>query len=262
MTAVSCSTLVREMNSTVGTYRDHVVVLNGFDFSSIPSRATPGQLDGPLRFVYAGQIEPMKGIPQLIEGVSRIAADPNAPPFDLDLIGPASASYADSLRVDLQERGLADRVRLVGRLEKSELLFRLASYDAAALLLKMDEPFGYAWLEAAAAGLPVIVTRGRAVSEAFPAQYPLFVSDRDDPAEVAAAFRWCGEHRDSLAAVGASLRTHLHDICDTNAVVTPRYAAVLESARPPDVRTDRDTLLASVLTCQAFGLAQDGWSAA
>lgn len=261
LTAVSCSTLVREMNSAIGTYGDHVVVLNGLDFSSVSSHATPGRHEGPLRFVYAGQIEPMKGIPQLIEGVSRIAGDPALPAFELDLIGPASASYADALRDELQTRGLADRVRLIGRLEKSDLLRRLGSYDAAALLLKLDEPFGYAWLEAAAAGLPVIVTRGRAVSEAFPAQYPLFVHDRDDPADVAAAFRWCVEHRESLASVGASLRAHLHDICDTHTVVNPRYQAVLESARPPRVHTDRDTLLASVLTCQAFGLAQDGWSA-
>jgi glycosyltransferase involved in cell wall biosynthesis len=259
LTAVSCSTLVREANSTIGTYRDHVVVPNGFDFDSIGRRARPALHDGPLRFVYAGQIEPMKGIPQLIEGVSRLAGDASAPRFTLDLIGPASASFAGVLERDLRERGLADRVRLIGRVEKAGLLDRLASYDAAVLLLKTDEAFGYAWLEAAAVGLPVIVTRGRAVSETFPADYPLFVGDRDNPEDVAAAIRWCTQHRGSLASAGASLGQHLAAKCDANTVINPRYLEMLESARPPRVGTDRDTLLASVLTCQSFGLAQDGW---
>lgn len=261
LTAVSCSTHVRTQNSTLGQYDEHFVVLNGFDFSSIEAHAQPGLHDGPLRFVYAGQIEPMKGIPQLIEGVSRLSTEAGAPAFELDLIGPSSSSYAESLSTELRARGLADRIRLLGRLEKSDLMRRLASYDVATLLLKHDEPFGYAWLEAAAIGLPVVVTRGLAVSEAFPSDYPLLVDDRDEATEVASALRWCASHRGSLGSVGQSLGRHLARVCDTSTVVRPRYEEILEGARPPRVKTDLDSLLATVLTCDAFGLAQDEWSA-
>jgi glycosyltransferase involved in cell wall biosynthesis len=256
ITAISCASHVREMNSAAGCYGAHHVILNGVDFSSIARHAAPGRHDGALRLVCFGQVEPMKGIPQLIEGVSRLASS-EAPPFELDIIGPASASYADSLRLDLQSRGLADRVRLVGRLEKSDLLARLATYDAAVLLLKLDEPFGYSWLEAASAGLPVIVTRGHAVRDAFPASYPLFVEDRDDADGVAAALFWCLTHRPSLAPVGDALRRHLSATCDTATAVTPRYLDILEHAAPPRTRADAQALLASALTVDAYAMAAE-----
>jgi glycosyltransferase involved in cell wall biosynthesis len=257
ITAISCASHVREMNSVVGCYGSHHVVSNGVDFSAIPTQARPGRHEGPLRFVYFGQVEPMKGIPDLIEGVGRLAADTQAPRFTLDIIGPASASYAESLRADLQSRGLADRVQLVGRLEKPELMSRLASYDAAALLLKWEEPFGYAWLEAAAAGLPVIVTRGRAVADVFPEDYPLFVEDREDTDAVAASLGWCVSHRGSLASIGAALRRHLSAVCDATTAVNPRYLDILGHAAAPRVKTDMQTLLASALTVDAYAMASE-----
>jgi len=160
-----------------------------------------------------------------------------------------------TLSGELKARGLADRVRLPGRIEKSELLARLANYDAAILLLKLEEPFGYAWLEAAAAGLPVIVTRGLAVSDVFPSSYPLFVDDRDDAESVAGAVRWCISNRESLGTLGADLRQHLRRQCDTATAVNPRYATILEQAAPPRTRTHPDTLLAAALTVEAYALS-------
>ncbi len=260
LTAVSCSTLVRDMNSVVGDYAEHVVVLNGVDFGAMTHQAQPGLHDGPLRFVYAGQVEPLKGIPHLIEGASRLAASGTAP-FELDIIGPATTSYAASLADGLTSKGLDGCVRLLGRMERTELWHRLSTYDAAVLPLKLDEPFGYAWLEAAAAGLPVVVTRGRAVTENFPDSYPLFIDDRDDPLSVAAALGWCLSHRTALAPLGRALHAHLRQRCDTTTAVNPRYERVLASARPPRIATDRNTLLASLLTCDAFGTSCQGASA-
>jgi glycosyltransferase involved in cell wall biosynthesis len=255
LTAVSCAAHVRDMNSIVGEYGTHHVVLNGIDFSIVTAAARPGRHGGPLRLVYFGQVEPMKGIPQLVDGIARFAAMPDAPRFALDIIGPASASYAASLAEQLAARGLADAVRLVGSLEKRDLLTRLAEYDAAILLLKLDEPFGYAWLEAAAAGLPVIVTKGRVVSQAFPSSYPLFVADRDDPASVASSLQWCVANTDALAAIGTTLRRHLFRQCDAPTAVNPRYLSILERATPPRTRTDPDALLSAALTVDAYALS-------
>jgi glycogen(starch) synthase len=255
ITAISCASHVRDMNSVVGEYGTHHVVLNGIDFSAIASHAQPGCHDRPLRLVYFGQVEPMKGVSQLIDGVARFASASPAAPFELDIIGPASASYAASLSEQLQTLGLADRIRLVGRIEKDDLLRRLAEYDAAVLLLKLEEPFGYAWLEAAAVGLPVIVTRGRVVSDAFPASYPLFVDDRDDPRCIATALQWCVANANALAAVGADLRQHLFRQCDAATAVNPRYTAVLEQAAAPRRRTDPDSLLSAALTAEAYALS-------
>src|SRR5262245_4737273 len=94
ITAVSCASHVRELNSVVGRDVAHHVVLNGVDFSAMPAHAQPGGHDGPLRFVYFGQVEPMKGIPQLIEGLGRLVANSETARFTLDIIGPASSSYA------------------------------------------------------------------------------------------------------------------------------------------------------------------------
>jgi len=257
ITAVSCASHVREMNSIVGRYGTHHIVLNGVDFDGMPARAMPGRHDGPLRFVYFGQVEPMKGVPHLIDGVVRVLASFPDAPFHLDVIGPASASYADSLQADLRARGLERHIALLGRMEKAVLMSRLATYDAATLLLKNDEPFGYAWLEAAAAGLPVIVTRGRAVSDAYPAPYPLFVADRDDPDDVASTLRWALTHRAALAELGEALRSHLRARCDMHSAVTPAYLHILEHAAPPRVVTDPDSLIATALTVDSYALASE-----
>ncbi len=257
ITAISCASHVRDMNSVVGGYGEHHVILNGVDFEASPRLAAPGQHDGPLRFVYFGQVEPMKGIGALIDAVDDASTAPGAGPFTLDIIGPASASYANELRVDLARRGLNERVRLVGALERASLMTRLPNYDAAVLLLKHEEPFGYAWLEAAAAGLPVLVTRGRAVADAFRSDYPLFVHDRDDRAALAALLTWCVTHRDALPDIGVTLRRHLHATCDTVSAVHPRYLDILEHARAPRVATDLESLLASALTMDAFDLATE-----
>ena len=257
ITAVSCASHVREMNSVVGRYGSHHVVLNGVDFSAIPAHAQPGRHDDPLRFVYFGQVEPMKGIPYLIEGVGRLVANRDTPPFTLDIIGPGSASYVETVQSDLRSRGLAGRVQLVGRLEKRDLMVRLASYDAAVLLLKKEEPFGYAWLEAAAAGLPVVVTRGRAVADVFPEDYPLFVEDREDADHVAGIIGWCLSHRDALAPIAAGLTQRLSAVCDTTSAVNPRYLEILEHAVPPRAKTDAETLLASALTVDAYAMAAE-----
>jgi glycosyltransferase involved in cell wall biosynthesis len=255
MTAVSCASHVRAMNSVVGEYGTHVVVPNGVDFAAFAARGESRQHGGPLRLVYFGQVEPMKGIPQLIAGIDAFAASPESTPFELDIIGPASASYGAELAAEIASHRLDDRVRLVGRLEKSDLLARLDGYDAAVLLLKQEEPFAYASLEAPAAGLPVVITRGHAVADAYPSDYPLFVDDRDDAEAVASALRWCASHRDRLAELGSDLRAHLLRRCDTTTAVNPRYLDILESARVPDRPTDVDALLAGALTVEAHALS-------
>lgn len=258
VTAISCATHVREMNSAVGHYGTHHLVLNGVDFDGVSDRAQPGRHDGPLKFVYFGQVEPMKGIPQLVNGISRLLEMPSVPPFTLDMVGPAATSYVDSLRQELESRALAGRVRLLGRLEKRELMSRLADYDAAVLLLKRDEPFGYAWLEAAAVGLPVVVTRGYAVSDAFPAPYPLFVDDREDADCVARSILWSLSHRSELATLGAALGAHLSTVCDLKTAVVPRYLGILERAVPPRVPTHMESFLASALTVDAHAMWFEG----
>jgi glycosyltransferase involved in cell wall biosynthesis len=258
ITAVSCASHVREMNSVVGEYGTHHVVLNGLDFSAITAHARPGQRERPLRLVYFGQVEPMKGIPQLVDGIARFASTSRTTPFQLDVIGPASGSYAAALTKQLQTLALADRVRIVGRVEKGDLLRSLAEYDAAVLPLKLDEPFGYAWLEAAAVGLPVIVTRGRVVSDVFPATYPLFVEDRDDPECIASALQWCVANKSTLDTVGTDLRQHLFHQCDSATAVNPRYTAILEHAVSPRRRTDPDSLLSAALTVEAYALSAGG----
>jgi glycosyltransferase involved in cell wall biosynthesis len=257
LTAISCASHVRAMNSVVGEYGTHVVVPNGVDFSAFPTRREPRRRGGPLRLVYFGQVEPMKGIPQLIAGIDAFASSHRSTPFEIDIVGPASASYGAELAAEIASRRLDDRVRLVGRLEKSDLLARLDGYDAAVLLLKQEEPFAYASLEAPAAGLPVAITRGHAVADAYPPDYPLFVDDRDDAEAVASALRWCASHRDRLAELGSDLRAHLLRRCDTTTAVNPRYLEILENARVADRPTDVDALLAGALTVETHALSMN-----
>jgi len=120
-----------------------------------------------------------------------LAALPEATRPDYLVIGdgperPALMSLA-------RELGLAERVRLVGQLDHRRALAELARCHLL-VMPSVDEPFGVAYVEAMAAGLPVIAVR-----------------DEGGPQDIAAAGRGIvlvprDDHRALAEAIAAELR--------------------------------------------------------
>jgi glycosyltransferase involved in cell wall biosynthesis len=107
-----------------------------------------GLRDGFL--LHVGSDEPRKNLSRLVAAHAQLASRrPETPP--LALVGPVTRRPGDSIRA-------------LGYLDPSELR-ALMSAASALVLVSLEEGFGLPVLEAMAAGLPVVCSRGSALSE-------------------------------------------------------------------------------------------------
>ena len=128
------------------------------------------------------RITPEKGIHTLIEATAKLKA---SPPVQLLVVGgpyfPKDAEYIDSLKVQAQKLGIADRVIFTGFLEDTDAILSLL--DVVLLASTIPEACPRTIIEAMAAGVPVIATPLGGSKELVTPETGILV-----PAEDAAAF--------------------------------------------------------------------------
>jgi glycogen synthase len=110
-----------------------------------------------LRLVYAGRLEPEKGIATIIRALALLPA-PILAQTTLDVIGRGKPRYERALKQMVVEQGVQDRVSFQGAVLHREMPSTMANYDALILASEWEEPFARIVLEAMAAGLVVIGT--------------------------------------------------------------------------------------------------------
>jgi teichuronic acid biosynthesis glycosyltransferase TuaC len=104
------------------------------------------------------------------------------------------------------ELGVADRVRFVGQLPNDRAVAEAAKCDLF-VMPGVEEPFGVAFVEAMAAGLPAIGSRGEGGPEDIAAAGPGMVLVQPDDAEaLAAEIARLTADRSELARLGAAAR--------------------------------------------------------
>ena len=104
------------------------------------------------------------------------------------------------------ELGVADHVSFLGQLENREAVARAAGCDLF-VMPGVEEPFGVAFVEAMAAGLPAIGSRGEGGPEDIAAAGPgMVLVEPDDPARLAAVIDRLTADRSELARLGAAAR--------------------------------------------------------
>ncbi|HYO82653.1 MAG TPA: glycosyltransferase [Bryobacteraceae bacterium] len=253
VSAISCSRKILTANSSLGRYRSHRVIYNGVDFAAIPNRPR-ASIKGCVRFVYFGQVEEVKGVRHIAEAAARLRREAANVEFEIDIIGRGSEEFRLNLQQFIEANALHRVVRLRGFVPRNEMLDTLCEYDAALMLLSDLEPFAYAPIEAAAAGLPVVQTLGSGNAESLPAGYPLGVADRSDYGHVAERLKWCIENRASLPAIAADLRRHQQALCDFHTVSMPSYLRVLRAARPASTAFSTSDLIAADMTARGYAL--------
>ena len=112
----------------------------------------------------------------------------------------------EPLRQMAAELGVADRVQMTGQLDHARALKELGRCHLY-VMPSVREPFGVAYVEAMAAGLPAIATRGEGGPEDIAAAGPgLVLVPRDDHRAVAAAIERELRDKSALAAHGAAAR--------------------------------------------------------
>lgn len=145
-----------------------VVIRNGVDFVRFQApQPDPGK-QGPT-VLASGGVKARKGTLLLVEAFAQVHAQ--LPEARLVVTGAAEPDYQARVEALIARYGLDEHVRLAGVIPEAELLAWYRHADVFALpalnVGSKFEGFGLVFLEASAAGLPVIGTRGSGVEEAI-----------------------------------------------------------------------------------------------
>jgi glycosyltransferase involved in cell wall biosynthesis len=196
--------LALEIRTTFPAIAEAVVTIpNGVDYAAFAppgdggaaARARLGLPPDPPVAVFMGGDWWRKGLHHAIDGVA------GAPEWHLVVAG-AGAGGSAAIKRHADRAGAADRVHFVGKLSDP----RPALWAADALVLPSAyEGFSLATLEAAAAGLALVVPRINGTEELVEDGVNGFFCERDG-ATIAARLRALGDDRRLLAAVGAAAR--------------------------------------------------------
>jgi glycosyltransferase involved in cell wall biosynthesis len=159
------------------------------------------QSNGAVRLVTVGHLVARKRHETVLRALARL--DPARRPEYL-VIG--DGPCRDPLHRLAADLGVADRVRFLGQLPNPEAVARAATCDLF-VMPGVEEPFGVAFVEAMAAGLPAIGSRGEGGPEDIAAAGPgMILVEPDDPGALAGVLDRLVRDRSELARLGAAAR--------------------------------------------------------
>jgi glycosyltransferase involved in cell wall biosynthesis len=184
----------------------HVPLGTGEDLAPAPPREDARRqlgIVGPF-VLTVGSVFNRRCLPELLRAWRRLGGT-----AILDVVGENRTSPRLDLPALVNELGLARHVRLSGFVDEAGLALRYAAADAAVFLSEY-EGFGLPALEAAARGVPLLVSRHPSLGEVF-GRAALVVDPRDEAAIAAGLARLLEDTglRRVLTAAGAGLaRAH------------------------------------------------------
>lgn len=111
-------------------------------------------LKAPLRFVFMGRIEPMKGLDLCIQAAGRVVAEHQD--FVVDIYGEADETYLQQCKKQIQRLHLDHHFQFKGKTDNP--LQILAQYDVLIMPTLAREAFGRVIIEAMACSLIVLAT--------------------------------------------------------------------------------------------------------
>jgi glycosyltransferase involved in cell wall biosynthesis len=197
----------------IGSHRPRVVAYPGRDH--LPPTLTPEQIEartqqpGPLRLLFVGNLTPVKGLHTLLRALGRLPTDT----WRLTVVGSLmmDPGYVHSIRRQIAESGLTDRVRLLGACPNAAVAIHLTHSQVLAVP-SLYEAFGIAYLEAMGFGLPVIASTAGAAHELITHTVHGFLVAPGDAATLAEHIRTLQRDRDCLRrmSLAAYRRAQIH----------------------------------------------------
>lgn len=156
----------------------------------------------PGRFLYAGRIANGKGLTDLIRAFAQAGASTTR----LVLAGAMpDPSYGRRLCEEIERLGLAERVKLVGLLDESQLINEFARSQAL-ILPSHQETAPMVIQQAMAAGLPVVATRVGGIPDQIDHESTGLLFDAGDTARLAEHIRRIGQQPGWAERLGVSAR--------------------------------------------------------
>ena len=109
--------------------------------------------DWGWRLLYAGRIDPRKGIATAVEALAALPEE-----AELEIVGDGEPSEVNRLRELAAQSGVERRVLFRGAAAPEDMPGAYAAADAVVFPVEWDEPWGLVPLEAMSVGRPVIAT--------------------------------------------------------------------------------------------------------
>ncbi|KAF0093762.1 MAG: glycosyl transferase family protein [Puniceicoccaceae bacterium 5H] len=206
-----------------------VVPLPLGDVPDLPREPLP---EGEQRLVYAGRIEPRKGVETLVRAVAPLLE--KHPRLTLHLFGRDTEhpSLGRSMQEWLQRfvpAEHAERVVFHGAVPREEL-WREYRQATLGVVPSHWEPFSFVCQEMMASGLPVVATTAGGMAEMIEHGESGWLCEAASPAALTRALQEAlGQRAEKLAAVGEAARQRIHQYCD-NATITEQTVAALQQA--------------------------------
>ena len=204
------------------------VVHLGADMPAIPASAAASG-NGRIRMVTVAHLVARKRHDVVLRAIALL--DPGHRP-EYVIIG--DGPRREGLERLAAELGVADRVRFLGQLVNPDAVARAAECDLF-VMPGVEEPFGVAFVEAMAAGLPAIGARGEGGPEDIAAAGGgMVLVAPDDAGALAAELSRLSSDRDELRRLGAAARATVEasftwERCGEQTVAA--YCRALASAR-------------------------------
>ncbi len=141
------------------------VIPNGVD---VPAKLPPKAPETPRTLLFLSRLHPVKNLPALISAWGKVLAAPTLADWQLRIIGPDEAGYAETLAPLIAALGPRPRITLEGPADDAAKAAAFSQAQAF-ILPSLSENFGIAVAEALAHGLPAITTTGMPWSDLVPA---------------------------------------------------------------------------------------------
>ncbi len=138
------------------------------------------------RFLFVGRLHPVKGIAKIVS-----AMDQAGPNIVLDIIG--GGPYEQRIKNIIKEKGLEDRVRLLGE-RSNEVIHEIMEYYQGLILPSHYETQGIVLLEANAHAIPVIASDIPAIRETVKNNFNGILCDHEKPEEFIKAMKYISDN--------------------------------------------------------------------
>lgn len=152
--------LQRKLADSIPAFQNATVVMCGIELKQFQQvQAARLQPDmKPLRLIYVGRLDPLKGVHAAIEALAHLRHLPGAPEATLTVVGSGHPDYETELRRLIVELALSESVALVGSIPTVQIPQLLTKHNCQLVPSVVEEGFGRVLLEGMAAGLVVVAT--------------------------------------------------------------------------------------------------------
>lgn len=159
----ACSDYLSDAVRRIFNFSEVSTIYNGVNLERFNSNGALN-LDSPYLFSF-GRLETIKGFEILIDAFSKAVL-----PNEIKLLIAGDGSLKDKLQSEIDDKGLVERVTLIGRLSPNDIV-KYSMGAKAIVIPSLRESFGIVALEAIAAKRPIVATNRGGLPEILDSRF-------------------------------------------------------------------------------------------